>query len=214
VAITLVARDVDPATPETGDIAIVTTPAKNLKLKPGKSKSVQVKFTYPNVTAGAAYALVATVDSANGVAEGNETNNEGSSATNVTIAPAFVDLAAVSLGQLKNGTIAIGKKNSISLTVQNLGNVPATGQLKMDFYASTTPDGVIDAGDILLGSVTKKLKLKNGASKTIKVNGGVVDPSFPPGSYYITAVINNPPAIAETNAANNTVVSTTAFPAA
>jgi len=214
VSIALVARDVDPATPETGDTAIVTTPAKVLKLKPGKSKLVPVKFTYPNVASGAAYALVATVDAANGVTEGNETNNEGASATNVTIAPAFVDLAATAIGQPKGGTIAIGKKNAITLTVQNLGNVPATGLLNMDFYASTTPDGVIDTGDILLGSIPKKLKLKAGASKTIKVAGGVVDPSFPPGTYYITAVINNPPAITETSAANNTVVSTTSFPAA
>jgi hypothetical protein len=213
VAITLVARDVDPNTPATGDTAIVTTPAKNLKLKPGKSKSISVKFNYPDVAA-AAYALVATVDSANGIPEGNETNNEGTSATAVTIAPAFVDLAATAIGQPKGGTIAIGKKNSITLTVQNLGNVPASGLLKMDFYASTTADGVIDAGDILLGSVTKKLKLKNGASKNIKVSGGVVDPAFPPGTYFITAVINNPPVIAETSAANNTVVSTTSFPAA
>jgi hypothetical protein len=94
------------------------------------------------------------------------------------------------------------------------GQGAGSGVLQMDFYASTTPDGVIDAGDILFGSVTKKLKLKNGASKTIKASGGVIDPSFPPGTYYITAVINNPPAIAETSAANNTVVSSTSFPAA
>ena len=62
--------------------------------------------------------------------------------------------------------------------------------------------------------MAKKLKLKNGASNNIKVSGGVVDPAFPPGTYINTAVINNPPVIAETSAANNTVVSTTSFPAA
>jgi len=150
VSVALLARDNDPNTPATGDTPIVTTPAKNVKLKPGKGRFVPVKFDYPDVPS-AAYTLVAVVDAGSGVTEGNETNNEGSAATAVTIAPAFVDLAATAVGDPKGGTIAIGKKNSITLTVQNLGNVPATGLLKMDFYASTTPDGVIDTGDILLG---------------------------------------------------------------
>lgn len=212
VAVALLARDVDPATTATGNTAIITTPARRLRLKPGQSRLVPVKFTYPSVPA-AAYSLVAAVDPANTLVEGNESNNEGASATAVTIAPAFVDLSATGVGTPTRGSISIGRRTSVPVTIQNLGNSPATGLLKIDLYASANGDTIIDAGDILIGTVTKRLRLKNGQSRAIRVNLPV-DASLPAGQYFVTAVINNPAAIAETSAANNTAVSPTPFPAA
>lgn len=212
VAVALLARDVDPVTAATGDTAIITTPARRIRLKPGQSRFVPVRFSYPSLPA-AAYSLVAAVDPGNALTEGNEFNNETASATAITIAPAFVDLAATGVGTPTRGSIAIGRRTSVPVTIQNLGNSPATGLLKIDLYASTTGDTIIDAGDILIGTVSKRLRLKNGQSRVIRINVPV-DAALSAGQYFVTAVINNPAAIAETSAANNTAVSPTAFPAA
>jgi hypothetical protein len=207
--VVLAARPVGQTT-SAQDTVIATTPAKPIRLRPGQSRFIPIKFTYPAVTDGQ-YTLVATADSANAVPEGNETNNTGASATAVTIAAPFVDLSAAAIGSPTRGTISIGRRSSIPITIENLGNVPATGLLNINFYAST--DGTIGAGDILLGTISRPLKLKAGARKVIKASG-LIDAALPPGTYFIGATINQPAVITETSAANNTVVSATSFPAA
>ena len=197
-------------TTSVADVPIVTTAPRPIRLRPGQSRFIPVKFVYPAVTDGN-YFLVATADAGNTVPEGNETNNTGASATAVTIAAPFVDLAATAIGAPPRGTLAIGRRSSIPITIQNLGNVPATGVLNISVYAST--DATVGTGDILLGTSSRPLKLKNGKTRVIRISG-IIDPALPPGTYFIGAVVNSPAAIAETTAANNTVVSTTSFPAA
>lgn len=192
------------------DVPIVTTPPRPIRLRPGQSRFIPVKFTYPAVTDGN-YFLVATADAGNTVAEGNEGNNTGASATAVTIAAPFVDLEAAAIGAPPRGAITIGRRSSIPVTIRNLGNVPATGVLNISVYAST--DGTVGTGDILLGTSSRPLRLKNGAQRVVRISG-LIDPALPPGTYFIAAVVNSPAAITETSAANNTVVSATPFPAA
>ena len=194
------------------DAPIVTTLPRPIRLRPGQSRFIPIKFNYPSTVADGPYFLVATADAASAITEGSELNNTGATATAVTIAAPFVDLAAVAVGSPPRGAIAIGRRSFVPVTVENLGNVPANGLLNVNIYAST--DNVIGAGDILLGTVSRPLKLKNGARRVMKLSG-VIDPAvLPPGTYFIGATINSPAAIPETTATNNTAVSATSFPAA
>jgi Tol biopolymer transport system component len=213
VSISLLARDDDPATPSTADTLIVTTPARNVRLRQGGTRFVPVRFNFPEVPA-ASYRLVAVVDAGNQVAEGSEANNEGASETAVTIAPPFVDLLAAAVGNPRRDQIAIGRRVSVPVTVENLGNSAASGLLNIDLYASTTGGNtVIDTGDILVGTVQRNLRLRAGQRRVIRVNLPV-NATLPPGQYFMTAVINNPATIPETNAANNAVVGATPSTAA
>lgn len=212
VQVSLLARDVDPNTPEAGDFPIATSPARRMRLRPGQVRNVPIRFTYPNAPA-ASYQVIAVADSGNAVAESNELNNEGIAAAPVVIAPAFVDLAATGVGSPARGAIPIGRRMSVPVTVENRGNSAASGLLKIDLYASSTGDTVIDAGDILVGSVTRQLRLREGQRRVIRI-AVPVEATLPPGSYFITTVINNPAAISETDPNNNTAVSPLPFTAA
>ena len=213
VTITLLARDADPATPAAGDTAIITTPARNMRLRAGQSRIVNVRFTYPSAATAGSYQIAAVVDSGNTITEGNELNNEGIAAAPVVISPPFVDLSATGVGSPARATIAIGRRGSVPITVENRGNSAAAGDLKIDLYASSTSDTVIGTDDVLLGTVTRRIRLREGRRQVIRVNG-LIDPALPPGNYFITAVINNPATIAETDPTNNTAVSPSPFPAA
>ncbi len=65
-------------------VSIATVNAK-LVIKAGKSKALKLNFTVPAGTAPGAYFVVATLDSANAVAEKNEANNTILSSTALTI---------------------------------------------------------------------------------------------------------------------------------
>ena len=203
VSILLQAVPTTPGTPT--DIVTVTRP---LKLKPGKSRPVPIKFLYPAGVPDGTYNLVATVDTTSAVAEGNETNNTATTAAPVTIAAPFVDLTAA-VGAPARGALAIGRRASVPVILTNGGNVPASGLATVDMFASA--DNLI-GGDTPLATVTRKLKLKNGKARPVRLSF-LVPADLPAGSYFIVTSVDTQNAIAESNESNNTAISTVAFPA-
>ncbi len=185
---------------------LITTVTKKMKLKPGQSKLVSVKFLYPAVS-DADYRLLAQVDPALLIAEGNEANNVGVSSSAVTIAAPFVDLSGVVTTPI-TGTLAAGQKTKTSITITNNGNVTASGLVDVALSGST--DQVLDAGDKLLALLGVKVKLKAGKSK--KFNLKLTLPAdMPAGSFFTAADIDSSNHLAESNDSNNTAVGATQF---
>jgi hypothetical protein len=185
------------------DPAVATLP-KNLVIKPGKSKTISVPFTIPDTIVAGSYRLLAWADPGKAVAEKNEANNVAVSGA-IAVGPATRDFSvAVNAVTLNPGP---AKRGLATLLLHYDGNVPANGPLGIELRASadTTPDG----SDALVATITRKVKLKPGASKLLKVKFPAT--SLAAGAYYLTAAVDTVNAFAESNEANNTAVSGTTF---
>ena len=186
------------------DVLVGTLP-KNLKLKPGGSKVFALPITFPATIVDGNYHLLAWADAGKTVAEPNEANNVGASAAPVTLAAPFRELS-VSIGQMSVAP-APSRRGLATLLVRNTGNVPAAGPLGIELRASA--DNVPDAGDPLLLTTAKMIKIKPGASKLIKLR--FLPSSLSSGAYYVTATIDTAGAFAEPNETDNVAVSGNQF---
>jgi len=194
---------------DAGD-APVTNVTRPVRLRPGRSRFLVVPFAYPTVADGQ-YFILANLDSANGIAEGNEGNNVAASAAPVLIAAPFVDLVA-SVGAPPRGSFTIGRRTSVPITITNNGNVPAgPGLLQIDLFGSA--DAARGVDDLPLATITRPIRIRNARSRIIRVNF-IFPAELAAGSYYVTTTIDAPNAIAESNETNNDAASSVAFTAA
>ena len=187
------------------DDPLVVTLPRNLRIRPGAAKTVPVSFRYPEGVAAGAYHLLAWADAGKAVAERNEANNVAVSAAPVTIGPATRDFSVTvsSLG-VRPGRVPRG---TATLLVRYDGNVPASGMLGFDVRASA--DTAPDAADPALATFSRRVRMKPGTSKLIRVR--FLPQGLGAGSYYVTAAVDTANAFAESNEANNTIVSGTTF---
>lgn len=182
------------------DITAVTRP---LRLRAARSRPMPVKFLYPAGAPDGTYSITATVDATGAVVEGNEANNTTASAVPVTIAAPFVDLTAA-VGAPARGALTLGRRARIPVSLTNGGNVTATGLVKIDVFAST--DAIAGgADDILIGTITRPLKLRNGRPRAMRV-GFIVPAELPAGPYFLTAAVDTNNGVIESNESNNTTV--------
>ena len=164
------------------------------KLKHGKSFLVHFRtFKYP-ATAGAYY-LVADA-ALNGTAD----SYDGSLATPINVAAAFVDIRANSVTPTK-AVVTAGKHNTAFLNVTNLGNVAFNGATTVSVYLTTT--GVLDGTQTLIA--TAPLHLTISASQTKKVLVSYLPATVPASnSYHLIFTIN---VAGDSNTVNNTIAS-------
>jgi hypothetical protein len=168
---------------------------KNFSLKPGKSKTINVNFTYPSVTTDA-YRLVAVADSTNLITTTNQSNKAAFSNI-IQISSAFTYLA-VTFATQPPAALALGKSGTVTLTVNNIGNANSNGAFTLGLYAST--DQTLSSDDVLVGKLTKS-GIKANQSKAYKVKF-TIPKTLPVGSYYIVAGL--------TSASNNNASSSSA----
>lgn len=143
-----------------------------LALKPGASKAMKLHFVYPNRSDGNYY-LVVQLTAADG-------STDSASASTVRLAQPFVDLT----GSISTPTaVHAGKPTTAPLTIQNVGNVPASGPLDIDLFASTGT--IIDTSAVPLGTVTTVLKLKPSSSKTTRLRLSL--PTLAVAQYHLIA---------------------------
>ena len=67
-----------------GDTELITL-TKRISLRPGKPRLMPLSFVVPSGVAAGTYRLLVQIDSANAIAESNETNNVVASATAFTV---------------------------------------------------------------------------------------------------------------------------------
>jgi hypothetical protein len=176
---------------------------KRLTLKPARSTTVPIKFTYPASLPNATYQLVvaAAATSATGGAITQPATAVGTRAVFIT-AP-VVDLSASLPASVK---VKPGKPTSVAVTLKNLGTTTAVGFVKIVLYASTT--GVADGSAIPLQTIpSKSLKLAPNRSTAFKL--AFVAPDQAAGTYQLVAVVSPTTNPADDNDADDTAVAAT-----
>ena len=184
------------------DTLITTLTLTKVRLRAGGSKTVRVKFDYPTGLNDNQYFVVASIDASG-------TNTEPAQAATpktVEIAPETVDLAT-SFGDLQSVAVVPGKENTVAVTIQNLGNVTASGTIILNLYASAS--GLLDGSQMLLATVpARKLDLRAGKSMVLHVR--FLAPTDASGTYSLiadTIPSTQPP---DANSSNDVAVIATA----
>jgi len=139
----------------------LATVVKKVALKPSKALKLKIAIpTFPMALAAGTYNVVAQLT--------DFTNLTRLAALpgNVTVAAPFIQ-PVVSAGALTPVSIAADKHGSITLTVNNTGNIDAVGVMSIQVTAST--DGVTAIAGAPLISTSKKIRIKAGGSVKIKL---------------------------------------------
>lgn len=183
--------------------SLLATLSKKLKLKPGQSKLVKAKFVYPSDLDGT-FSLLTLVDAAGMTGNGVQS----AAPVTVTIARPHIDLTGT--WSVVPPAVTHGNRANAAVNVQNIGNMPAKTISRIALFASQ--DDVLDASDVTLGTIDKRLNLKSGGSKAVRFNL-TVPIDLLAGSFRLLASIDPLNAVPESNDANNIVVSdgTTTF---
>jgi len=129
---------------------------------------------------------------------GSNNPNNGDNNGTIDIVPALT-------AALPSAAIAGEKtKASATVAVTNRGTGKLSGPVTIKLYAST--DGSVDAGDAEITTITKKLTLKAGQTKQVKVKIGSF-PTVADGSYFMVADVSGG-GISESSTSNNQAAST------
>jgi uncharacterized membrane protein len=184
----------------TDDTEITTITVFNLKLDTGKSKSVKLRFAYPDGLADGRYEIVAQARAGGGISQTESPAAVTIAEPNVDLATTFADGALIDLNPASS-------QQTATVTVLNAGNVPADGNFEVRLYASTT--GTVDDSSQLLATVpARRLKLKAGQSKSIRIRF-TAPAALVAGSYDLIAVATSTTQPADANADNDTAVAQT-----
>jgi len=150
---------------------------EKLKLNAGAHKALRIKLSsFPSLPKGSYY-LIATVKAPDGTVTGAAV-----ATPSLTIAPAFITIKASNLLGLP-AAIAPGEKLTLSLTLQNNGNVPAAGTAGLTVSLSASSTGT---GGQTVATTPLRVKLKAGKSGVYRVRF-VVPAGTAAGSYYLAA---------------------------
>jgi uncharacterized membrane protein len=183
------------------DAVVSTTYLQQASFRAGASRRLKMNLTFPNSLPDGDYFLVVQVTATNTKTVPAETATPAP----MTIAPAHADLAA-NFGDAPI-RVSPGHDASATVTIQNLGNVTATGPLDLGIYASS--DSKYDTLDELLARMpTRTLNLKPGRSITLRLHF-TAPADQPAGSYNLLAVAVPGTTTPDSNASDDVAVATT-----
>jgi hypothetical protein len=188
------------------DAPIATLSLSKFSLHGGGSKTVHLKFDYPTTLNDGSYYLIASVQTSPisllaGATTGQTAPATAVTASQVAIAQPKVDLSVASPVNAVN--VSPGKGSSVVITIQNLGNAVALGNLTVSLYAST--DDTLDSSDPLIGSRAIRIRLKPGRGKTLRLHF-VAPLDRTGGTYNLLAAITSATNPSDSNAANDMAV--------
>lgn len=116
-----------------------------------------------------------------------------------------VDIVPTVTATLPTAAIAGEKtKASATVSVTNSGTGKLSGPVTIKLLAST--DGTVDTSDTQITTITKKLTLKAGQTKQVKVKLGSF-PAVASGDYFVVADVTGGSGITETSTTNNQAAS-------
>ncbi|WP_461042274.1 CARDB domain-containing protein [Spirosoma harenae] len=188
--------------PQAATDIVLGTFAHTSTLAPGASYVVTEQVFIPSNVLGN-YVLLVKTDAYNNVYERNNEENNVAFA-NIFINPQLPSDLTVSHIDLPLTEQYAGSSATISWQLTNIGANPVNGYLREAVYLSK--DAILDAGDILFGTVDKTTYLASQASETRSLEKPLANLAV--GEYYVivkTDILNN---IIEQNEANNQTIST------
>jgi hypothetical protein len=181
---------------------VTTTVQKPLRLNPGKSRNVVVRFVYPDSLENGAYVLLARADAGGTVAEKDETNNVGAAPAPVNIAQPFVDLSGA-FQAVRPGRSPL-RQVGATLLVRNGGNVAVNGPVTLLLLASA--DTTADDSDVSLGTLTRTFSIKPNSAKRLTLRLPL-PAGLAAGTYHVIARLGSAGTVTESNDTNNDVAS-------
>ena len=192
---------------DAGDVLIGKAEDRYLYLLPGDSTGAfATAAKVPFGTTPGSYHLLAEVDSADEISEGDETNNVVDGGT-IQVLPIQVDLSAALTKSTLPAQALPGDKGALTAVVTNLGNSPAKGKVDVEFFMSQ--DGTIDAGDIALGGIyDTTLSLAGGASRAFTLKAQI-PAGTPVDDYQVLVRVDGKNNILEFDENNNTAAAAT-----
>jgi subtilase family serine protease len=179
---------------DTGDVFLGSRAVA--ALAPGASSTASTVVTIPAGTAAGAYYVLARADADQVVAETLETNNVAAAAIQIG-----ADLVVSAFAG--PGTAGAGAAISLTDTTRNQGGGPA-GASTTRFYLST--DGILDAGDVVLGS--RAVPALAGAGSSAASTVVTLPATLATGLYYLIAQADADQMLGETSEVNNTSATT------
>jgi glucose/arabinose dehydrogenase len=208
---------------DAGDAAVVKV-VKAVRIKPGGSKLVKVKFAYPagadaalaadaGFKADDAYRLLAAVVPSDTTMETDALNNTAASDGAVQLVPATVDLRAA-VGPTAAAAKA-GGKVVVPVTLSNAGNAPAASAT-VTLVVSVAPGtefagtaGTAAAGALAtatgVATYTVRVALAPGQAKKLKVKVAL-PADLAAGAYTFVVSADTANVVAETDETNNAAV--------
>lgn len=112
-------------------------------------------------------------------------------------------------GMTLPGVLVPGDAAKIPVVVANAGDTRAWATINVRAYLSV--DAVLDAGDAMLGELSRATRLLPGKSATLTISAKVPG-NFAPGEYYLLVVVDPDNAVEESDEANNLLAEATARP--
>jgi hypothetical protein len=181
-----------------GDTLITNSSAK-LRLAPGKSKTLKLKFrAFPSVPTGA-YHLIARINSDGAIPDAVPDNNISvDEEDHVELQPPMRDLTAA-FNTVPGFSLA-GKTVSVLVDVGNIGNLPVNG--KISFAIAASADTTADPVGTPVATARAKVKVPINDVATAKVKFRVPK-SFPAGTYFLVGTVDSTNVVAETDETNN-----------
>ncbi|MFW6153622.1 MAG: CARDB domain-containing protein [Planctomycetota bacterium] len=166
--------------------------------------TLQVNLTVPDDAAWQDYDLIAVIDTADAVAEGDETNNAIVDDAPITVVEPFTDLTCEITEVAFDGAVLPGDRGTVTVTVTNEGNINAVGPVTVTLQASDsqTPDGT----GVELGQLGGRFVLTPGASRAMVFPVTVPDAVEQFEEVYFHAAVDGSDAIGENDTTNNTAV--------
>jgi subtilase family serine protease len=187
---------------DTSDIVLTGSRPVN-PLSPNTTSTGTTMVTLPGVVAVGSYYLLACADDLKAVAESDETNNCGASATTVQVVAS--DLKQISVTDPPT-TVVIGASFSVRDTVQNASSLAIAVSTLTHYFLSTDP--IKNGSDVLLAGSRTVPPLAGGISSTSNATVTVAA-STPLGLYYLLACADDQQILAESNESNNCAASVT-----
>jgi hypothetical protein len=211
VAVQVVARPVD-ATDDSQDVVLnrSSTLANVGSLKPGHTRTLSIGIRFPATLADGSYDIIVKVDTANALAETNETDNQATLDQSVLVAPPFTDpkLTFNSATAIPADVVADGRSLPLKLDVTNLGNIKIpSGQTTS---ISIVAHNIFNYVDTALRTFTVSLSgLGAGKTKTLKLTPTVVT-DLTAADYAIEATLDttSPGDLTDNNSASSATAMT------
>lgn len=185
-------------TVDAGD-AKVADVMKAVRLKPTKSKSLNVRFVYPTGLPDGTYYLLTNVQGGGSPLVGAAPGETGVSGGTVRIAPPFIDLAAKA-AVLSGGAVVAGRRGTLSITVTNAGNVPAKGPLAAMLSSVSSVDGSAQP----LDTPVRNINIKPGATKVVRFRF-TAPATLPAGLSILRSVLDPQTPVQDSDLTNNSI---------
>jgi len=194
---------------DTSDPLVGTATASSVSIAPAAGKNVRVNFRYPTGVQEGNYFLIARADTDNTVVDSDPSNNFAIPPQSVLIRPPFIDLQANTI-QVVSGPLGAGT-NRVDVSLSNLGNVTAAGNLTISLSASTTNTNPSGVGDVLLGQTTHSVSIPSQKSARLRI-AFTLPPNLPRGVYFLHAMVDQNQQFSERDETNNSVFTLNPYP--